>query len=208
MILGFLRAFVLALIKLPLALIGLVVVWFALPYRNFYLNTSRPFSQYPNLGDWELVRLPKWALWWDNPYDGMWGDKRGWWANDCKLSGADYQSRFSMWRWAALRNPVNYYSRNVAGVDVSGLVIEQVAGNLEYEGKAPYRGFFLYKGMAKGGKVYPRLYLEFAIYGTYGLMIDIGYKVKLSHNGTAPDALEKDRFKGIVLTISPWKELS
>jgi hypothetical protein len=62
--------------------------------------------------------------------------------------------------------------------------------------------------MAKGGKVYPRFYCEYAFYKTYGLMIDIGYKVKLSHNGTPADAPEKDRFKGIVLTISPWKELS
>jgi hypothetical protein len=39
-------------------------------------------------------------------------------------------------------------------------------------------------------------------------MIDVGYKVKVSHNGTTPDAPEKDRFKGIVFTISPFKELS
>ncbi len=204
MILGFLRAFLLALIKLPLFIIGLPVVWVALRDPYIHLGTARPFTQYPQHGDWMLMTLPKWAKWWDNVYDGMLGDKRGWWANDCK---GLHSTRYHMWRWAALRNPVNYYSRNVAGVDVSGLVIAEVAKSGDPDA-APYRGWYLLKGMAKGGKCYPRFYLQWAIKGTHGWMIDIGYKVKLSHNGTAPDAPEKDRFKGIVFTVSFWKELS
>jgi hypothetical protein len=207
MILGFLRAFVLALIKLPLALIGLPVVWFALPYRQA-IGEVKPFTQYPQHGNWQLVRLPKWALWWDNQFDGMYGDKRGWWANYCiPQYGQTFDSRKCMWYWNALRNPCNYYSRNIAGVDVSTLVIAEVAKSGD-PSAAPYKGWYLLKGMAKGGRVYPRFYLQWAIKGTHGWMIDIGYKVKLSHNGTAPDALEKDRFKGIVFTLSPWKELS
>ena len=205
MIWGFLRAFGLALLKLPLWLIGLPMVWVALPYRSFALETTTPFSQFPAQGSWMLVRLPKWALWWDNAFDGMLGDKRGWWANECDGQAG---TRYNMWRWAALRNPANYFSRNVCGIDVSQIRVEKVAGNLHDESVAPYRGFFLLKGTAQNGRIYPRLYMEFAIHGNKGLMLDFGWKIKLSHNGTPSDAPEKDRLKGIVFTGSPWKELS
>ena len=203
MILGFLRALALNLLSWVVELLGLVVVWVALPAHRV-IGLAQDFSTYPQWGQWVLIRLPKWALWWDNAYDGMLGDKRGWWANDCK---GEHYTRYNMWRWAALRNPANYFSRNVCGVDVSTLRIALVDGAGMAE-SAPYRGWYLLKGMAAGGKVYPRFYLEYALTDTHGLMIDIGYKIKLSHNGTAPDAPEKDRIKGIVFTISPWKELS
>ena len=200
MILGFLRAFCLALLGLPVSILGLGVVWFALPYRRT-VGEAKPFTQYPDLGNWRLVRLPSWALWWDNAYDGMLGDKRGWWANECK---GEHTSRYNMWRWAALRNPANYFSRNVCGVDVSNLTIELVKGTA-FEN---YRGYELLRGTDSNGRIYPRFYLEYAFTATHGLMIDFGYKVKLSHNGTPSDAPEKDRVKGIVAVISPWKELS
>ena len=204
MILGFLRSFGLFLLRVPMILLGLPMVWVALPYR-MDSGVVLAFTQFPQHGFWVLERLPTWALWWDNVFDGMYGDKRGWWANECK---GEHTSRYNMWRWAALRNPANYFSRNVCGIDVSQIRVEKVAGNLHDESVAPYRGFFLLKGTAQNGRIYPRLYMEFAIYGTHGLMLDFGWKIKLSHNGTPSDAPEKDRIKGIVFTISPWKELS
>jgi hypothetical protein len=208
MIWGFIRSFLLALLGLPVSILGLVVVWFALPYRRA-VGEAKPFTQYPELGNWQLVRLPSWALWWDNAYDGVYGDKRGWWANYCiPQYGSTFDSRKCMWYWAALRNPANYFSRNVCGIDVSTIHVEKVAGNIHDESVAPYRGFFVLKGKDQNGKIYPRFYAEYAIYKTYGLMIDIGWKIKLSHNGTAPDAPEKDRIKGSVFTLSFAKELS
>ena len=207
MILGFLRAFCLALLGLPVSILGLGVVWFALPYRRT-VGEAKPFTQYPDLGNWQLVRLPSWALWWDNAFDGVYGDKRGWWANYCiPQYGSTFDSRKCMWYWTALRNPANYFSRNVCGIDVSTIRVEKVAGNIHDESVAPYRGWFLLRG-TDGKRIYPRLYLEFAIYKTYGLMLDFGWKIKLSHNGTPSDAPEKDRVKGIVFVVSPWKELS
>ena len=203
MILGFLRSFALFLLRVPMILLGLPVVWFALPYQIGPRDTQR-FTQYPERGWWGLWRLPAWALWWDNAFDGMLGDKRGWWANECK---GEHTSRYNMWRWAALRNPANYFSRNVCGVDVSTLSIALIKSGGVAE-SAPYRGWYLLKGMDSKGRVYPRLYMEFAIHGNKGLMLDFGWKIKLSHNGTPSDAPEKDRIKGIVFVVSPWKELS
>jgi len=202
MTLGFLRAFGLFLLKVPMILIGLPVVWFALPKSWCPPVFAQTFTQFPQYGSWRLERLPKWALWWDNAFDGMLGDKRGWWANECK---GEHTTRYNMWRWAALRNPVNYFSRNVCGIDVSTLRVEQTAGNVQVEGS---NGFYLLKGMAAGGKVYPRFYAEYRLKGEHGLMIDIGWKIKLSHNGVKPDSPEKDRFKGIVCVVSPFKELT
>ena len=207
MILGFLRSFLLALLGLPVSILGLGVVWFALPYRRT-VGEAKPFTQYPDLGNWQLVRLPSWALWWDNAFDGVYGDKRGWWANYCiPQYGSTFDSRKCMWYWTALRNPANYFSRNVCGIDVSTIRVEKVAGNIHDESVAPYRGWFLLRG-TDGKRIYPRLYMEFAIHGNKGLMLDFGYKIKLSHNGTPADAPEKDRVKGIVFVVSPWKELS
>lgn len=203
MIFGFLHAFVLFLLKVPMILLGLPVVWFALPYAKPEGDVT-PFRNYP--GNWQLVRLPRWALWWDNIFDGALGDKRGWWATiECK--GVP-DTRVNMWRWMALRNPAGYFSRVICGVDVSTLTIEQVGGNIQDEGSAPYRGWYLLKGVNSSGRVYPRFYAEFAFWKTYGLMIDIGWKIKLSHNGRSPDAPMVDRLKGIVFVISPAKELS
>ena len=207
MILGFLRALALNLLSWVVELAGLVVVWVALPAHRV-IGLAQDFTSYPQWGQWVLIRLPSWALWWDNAFDGVYGDKRGWWANYCiPQYGSTFDSRKCMWYWTALRNPANYFSRNVCGIDVSTIRVEKVAGNIHDESVAPYRGWFLLRG-TDGKRIYPRLYLEFAIYKTYGLMIDIGWKIKLSHNGTPSDAPEKDRIKGIVFVVSPWKELS
>jgi len=195
MIFGFLRAFGLVLLKLPMILLGLPVVWFALP-KSSGSGELKPFSQFPQYGSWRLVRLPSWALWWDNAFDGMLGDKRGWWANEC---GGLHNEYFNMWKWAAIRNPANFFSRNVCGVDVSQLLISEVTKGTSW---------FVLRGVDKSGKVYPRFYLEYPIFKTYGVMIDIGWKIKLDHNNVQPESPEKDRIKGIVFVGSPWKELS
>lgn len=205
MIPGLARAIALTLVSWVVELFGLLVVWFALPYKRVQ-GEAQPFTQFPGRGYWQLVRLPAWALLWDNPYDGVRGDKRGWWANYCvETYGEPNTTRLSMWRWAALRNPANYFSRVICGVDVSTLRIVAVAGS---EAIADHRGGYLLKGMAAGGRVYPRLYAEWRITATHGLMLDLGWKIKTSHNGTAPDAPEKDRLKGIVAVVSPWKGLA
>lgn len=199
MIIGFLRSFALTLASWLVELLGLVVVAIGVHFpRTYVTDTGR-----------EITRMQPLFLLWDNAYDGLDGDARLWWHNYClEHYGKPATHWFCRYMWAALRNPANFFSRNICGVDVSSLRIVQLAGTISDEGVAPYRGWLLLKGMAEGGKVYPRFYLEFAIWKTYGLMFDIGWKVKLSHNGTTPDAPEKDRIKGIVCTLSPWKELS
>ena len=57
--------------KIVLAVVGLVVVALALPFRA---ESGMPYvfsdPRFTHLGQWRLCRLPRWALWWDNPFDG------------------------------------------------------------------------------------------------------------------------------------------
>ena len=197
MTLGFLRAFVLALIKVPMILLGIPLVLIGTQFtRQWVTDTGRT-----------ITRLPQWLLPWDNIYDGLEGDKRGWWANYCLENYKKPATHwYCMWMWAGFRNPANYFSRITCGVDISGLNITSVATHSNPE-VAPYKGWYLLRGVG-AKKQYPRFYLQWAIKDTYGLMIDLGWKIKLSHNDILPSDPEKDRMKGLVWVISPWKELS
>lgn len=196
------------LIHIPLIVLGPLVVALALPFRSEHGNTV-PFTKYPGQGEWRLIRLPAWARWWDNPYDGMWGDKRGWWDNECRKSGRTCKSFLSMWLWAAIRNPTNYFSRNVVGVDVSKCSFVKLGGRDVVEADKGFPGWqFLMAVTTEGRRVY-RFFAEipYTWRGDKLFLIDIGWKIKLSHKGTLPTAEPQDRMKGSVFTISPWKSL-
>lgn len=183
---------------------AVLVVPVALLFRRTVEGTKQPFTQFP-VGEWELVRLPSWALLWDNPYDGMLGDKRGWW----HLHTGDCRSFWSMYKWAAIRNGANYFARNVVGCDVSECLIVKRFGDDVVQEEPGLRQWQLLRALDSKGRRYFRLYLCFAYpkRPDKALMIDLGWKIKLSHNGTRKDARPQDRFKGLVCTISPWKGL-
>lgn len=196
------------IIKAMMTIVGLVAVAIGVRFCIPVPGTLRPFSNHP--GGWSLVRLPRWLLWWDNPYDGLLGDKRGDWAQMCQYAGLDCRDLWAMWLWAAVRNPANYFSRHVIGVDVSNCLIEKLAGNDVVVEEPGCRGWQFLTATPVSG---PRRYRLFVIWPwffkpTRAVMLDIGWKIKLSHNGTAPDAAPNDRFKGFVFTASPWKTLA
>lgn len=196
--------------KIVLAVVGLVVVALALPFRT---ESGMPcvFSdpRFTHLGQWRLCRLPRWALWWDNPFDGLYGDARGWWANQCLEAGRAYDSWASCWLWAAIRNPVNYFSRQVIGVDVAECTIARLAGADYVEADQGAPGWQVLLATRADGKTFPRFLLElpWRFAPSHILLIDLGWKVKLSHNGTFKDAAPEQRIKGVVCAISLWKEL-
>lgn len=193
------RFICLLLTKLVLIPIGLAAVAVGIPFRRIVLNGDRP-----------IVRLPQWLLWFDNAYDGLTGDKRDDWNRFClERYGKPASHPLCMWLWAAVRNPVNYWSRNIAGVDVSRLFIRLAAGRevvIEEPGKS---GWQLIRALRDDGSFFFRLFGSFAYPFRHdrGLMFDFGWKLKLSHSGMPKDAQENDRFKGIVFVVSPWKVL-
>ena len=105
--------------QIPLAFLGLFVVPAALQFARPVHNGER----------W-LMRLPSWALWFDNVYDGADGDRRNWWRDNCsteawfgwfpELKNTDFLARY--W-WMAIRNPINNFKRNIAGADCTLLKV-------------------------------------------------------------------------------------
>lgn len=88
------------ILRLVVIMVGLFVVPFAIPKFKF-------------TGQWELIRLAKWADPWDNPKDGILGDTRlhYWLQGDqypAWLEGRDWLKAY--W-WMAIRNPANNFSR-------------------------------------------------------------------------------------------------
>ena len=78
-------------------LLGIFVVALAIPFRvpGVSVSDGRP-----------IVNLPKWVWMFGNDYDGLLGDKRGWWDANTPF-GWKVDSFMAMWWWAAIRNPVN-----------------------------------------------------------------------------------------------------
>jgi hypothetical protein len=111
--------------------------------------------------------------------------------------------------WAGFRNPLNALSRLVIGVDVSRCVIDKVWGDDQVIEEPGQGGKQYLIARRDDGKTFPRLFIVLPYWfdPTHAVLIDIGWKIKLSHNGTPKDARLADRAKGIVFTLSPWKTL-
>lgn len=208
---GFIRAFLLAIVGLGVTFIGFFVVAIGIGFRRA-VGDPVPFTdpRYAHLGSWQLVRLPAWLLPWDNAFDGLLGDTRGWYANWCAENGIAYPSFRAMWWWAAVRNPANYWSRVTTGVDVSRCVIDMVAGNDAEDTEEP--GVFSWQLLCAhrdDGKVFPHFFLTWPwpFRQDKAVQLDVGWKISLSHNGMSSDASLKDRIKGSVFTPSLWKSL-
>jgi len=107
---------VLIAIRLPLTLLGLVVVPIALAVGTTTEGKGdtgpRPFTKYSTDKDWWWEGLHRVFWIWSNDRDGARGDKRGWW-----YDRAGY-SFWSKYQWLALRNPVNNM-RFVRGISVN-----------------------------------------------------------------------------------------
>lgn len=208
MIWSLIKSFLLAIVGLPVTLIGLPLVAIGLPFRRSYPETMRPFSQYPEHGQWMLIDLPSWLKPWSNPFDGALGDKRGWWANE---RGGKPASYLSMWLWMAVRNPANYWSRVMTGVDVSRCKIERVKGNADVIIEEPgVSNWHVLKATRDDGKTFYRFWLVWAypFRPDKSLNIDIGWKLKLEDSEMSPDAPIKDRIVGSVFTPGIWKTLA
>lgn len=93
------------LLRLPLFLLGLILVPIGLMFPIEDRKSIRPFSEHNTHRNWWHVGLPKWLWLWSNDRDGAKGDKRGWWDLNCPTGNSDdFKSRFV---WMAIRNPVN-----------------------------------------------------------------------------------------------------
>lgn len=195
---AFLRSFGIFLLGIPVTLLGLPIVWVALHFRIEHPENAVPFSQFP--GEWWPVHLPKWAWPWDNNSDGMLGDKRGWWDNYCRENyDTSCNALYSMWQWAAVRNPANNWSRYVTGVDQSRCKVEMLAGTVE-DPDDDTPGWNLLLATRDDGKSFPLFqgWLKYP-FADKGFYWRFGWKVELN------ETVVGENWKGSVFKFSPWK---
>ena len=193
--------------SLFMSFIGLFVVAYGVQKPRSYAHTTKPFTDPTQLaGNWMLVRLSHdWMLWWDNVYDGLLGDKRGYWNTYCVNNyKKNAWGKYCMWQWTAIRNSCNYFDRNIIGIDMSKHKVTLLAGQPIAE-EDNWGWHFLLATNKETGK--QRYYFGWfkEITKTHHAYIRVGWKIKLSHNLVDEFSEETDKWKGFVCRFSPWK---
>ena len=106
-------------LRIPIAIIGLIVVPIGLLFSVYDESKAQPFTQHNTERFWYHVGLPKWLWLWSNDRDGAKGDKRGWWDANVTF-GENSDSFVAQFWWMAVRNPANnlrftpFFSVNLA----------------------------------------------------------------------------------------------
>lgn len=193
-------------IQLFFIITGLFVNLFAISWGHVRLiNDTTKMVEYKGQKRlWGLYRLPKWALAWDNPEDGVLGDDSlRWWLRDSPtLDANDWISRY--W-WMAIRNPANYIKRIGLGCDLRKYDdIEHIAGVSEYDVRddpdktgwqllrcGPFYHLYIVKRYGKLNR---------------GFILEFGNKIKLSHKNVKYDN-EINYYKGFTFELNPFKTI-
>jgi hypothetical protein len=193
------KTFIALFTQIPLAFLGLFVVPVAMLFSRPGLTTDgRPTGKMPNV-----------LGWFDNAIDGDYGDRRGWWIDNCskaawlgwfpKLKSTDFLARY--W-WLAVRNPINNFKRFVVGADCTRIAIKKhyhigtqlIGADVGSRGAALIiftRGFW-------------SLEITFDYNNGHGFCIQAGHKVGAKDlNRFAED--DPRRFKGVTLEFNPYK---
>jgi hypothetical protein len=176
--------------NIVLVLLGFLVVAIAIPFRvkGHSVSDGR-----------EIVNLPKWAWLWGNDFDGLLGDKRGWWAANTPF-GVAVDSYIAMYTWTALRNPANnkrllsWYQTPVVGSVIT------YKGDYTVEDKPGMGGWQFVKTVHDGTASYG-FYLVHEWSLTRAFVIRFGYKVKPSHAGS------EELAKGFTTKVNLYKAI-
>ena len=140
--------------------------------------------------------LPDWLYWLQNDYDGVTGDRRGWYWN---VYMAGKPALFKMWWWSAFRNPWNNLKRKVIGINMKDHTVTKVCG-VDY-----VRDDFRSEGfqILRAGR-YPMLYwVRRWGQSDRAIVMQLGWKIKLSYN-----ELTEDKWCGLTFEPNPCKDIS
>lgn len=182
----------LIVVRVLLIVFGLPIVALAIPFRAPAASVS---------DSRKIVSLPRWAWLWGNDFDGLLGDKRGWWVENTPFDWpAD--SFAAMWWWAAIRNPANNL-RLVPGIScpVSECLITY-RGHYTVEDKPNMGGWQFVAARRRGGQ--SRWYGFYFVHewsATRAFVIRVGHKIKPSHMGGGEPG------KGMTFKLNPFKEI-
>lgn len=176
--------------------LGLIVVAIALPFRTFGNSVS---------DGRKIINLPSWAWLWGNDFDGVLGDKRGWWEAHTPF-GWPVTSFMAMYWWLAIRNPANnmrrvsLFSAPIVGSTITYIGDRNVADR-PGEGGWQFVKLVSHNTLHKKGRCYYGFYSVWQYSETRAFVIRMGFKIKPDHQGTAELA------KGMTTRINPWKSI-
>lgn len=180
----------LLVVRVALIIVGLPMVAIAIPFATPGASAS----------DGRLIwNLPRWAWLFGNDFDGLDGDKRNWWADNCdalvlfgllpllrrlgvSLAPLAPTSWLARWWWAAVRNPVNNL-RRVPGFNCPvGDCLVTHWGSFTVEDKPGMGGLQFVVARRSGGvSRWFGLYWVHEWSLTRALVLRLGYKVKPEH---------------------------
>ena len=169
---------------------GIVVVSLAIPFRVPAVSLSDGRA---------IVNLPRWAWLWGNDYDGLLGDKRGWWAANTPF-GWSADSFCAMYWWAAFRNPAN----NMRLLDTFSAPV--IDSKISYRGRytvedKPGMGGWQFVIVENDGKRRYGFYLVRCWSEKRAFVVRLGFKVKPSHQGA------NEPRKGLTFKLNPFKSI-
>lgn len=158
-----------------------------------------PTPDYSKSDGRPIVNLPRWLWLWGNDFDGLDGDKRGWWAENTPF-GWPVHGKLARWWWAAVRNPVNNlrllkaFSCPVADCAISS------KGNPVVEDK-PGLGGWQFVTASVGKKKWHGFYFVHELTPSRAFVVRAGFKIKPEHQGSDEPP------KGYTFKVNPWKEI-
>lgn len=170
---------------------GLVIVAVALPFRVADVSVS---------DGRKIINLPRWVWLWGNDFDGVQGDKRGWWAAHTPF-GWDVNGYKAMYWWTAIRNPTNNMRRlKLFSAPIIGSTITYI-GDRDVADKPGRAGWQFVKLVSASGRSYYGFYLVKMLGSKHAFVIRMGFKVSPDHQGS------KEQPKGMTTKINPWKNI-
>lgn len=169
---------------------GFLMVALAIPFRVPAVSLSDGRA---------IVNLPRWAWLWGNDFDGLLGDKRGWWAENTPFGWA-VDSFAAMWWWAAFRNPAN----NMRLLEAFSAPV--IDSKITYRGRyvvedKPGMGGWQFVIVENDGKRWFGFYWVHEWSTTRAFVIRLGFKVKPSHQGA------NEPRKGLTFKFNPAKSI-
>lgn len=196
--------------QIPLTIAGLVVVPLALRKPN----DSQKSATYKTNGveSWWLRTLPRWASWWDNPYDGFLGDEALRWATrDIPFGWRNTDYIAQCW-WGAIRNPLHRLKSFLIACDIRRCTFTLLAGQPFVRDRPDATGFQFALAKRDDGMRYYRLYWvwqwPWKIRGLdRAAIIEIGHEFRQDHWQQDYGAREYKYFKGFAFLIHPCKAI-
>lgn len=163
------------LLRAVWSVIGWFVVAFALPFRQKQIWHGEKAQA--TLVPYE--RLPRWALYWDNPWDGINGDDKYVRHQAPKWLGSSRYLR--AWYWTAKRNATNFLTRHTklfAYQQTAIIKNELLAGQPDvFDSGKPEHAGFQFQRVKSNGRWYYGFYLVKLVGKTKMITIRLGNKI-------------------------------